>query len=101
MEQAEALRDYTVYIASDLLPDLGKEEYYHFDLIGLKVQDDSGKDLGVITSVHNFPTVDSVEVDRGASHETLMLPLTADVVISIDPSTGYLTVRRSVIDELI
>jgi len=100
-EQADAMRDWTMYIAEELLPDLSDGMYYHHDLIGLKVQDDRGTEIGSVIDVHNFPSIDSVEVDRGASHESIMIPLTSDAVVSIDQTTGYLTVRRSVIDELI
>lgn len=100
-EQAEAMREWYIYIDEDLLPGLDDGMYYHHDLIGLKVQDDSGTELGKVIEVHNFPSIDSVEVARGSSPEPLMIPLTADAVVSIDQATGYLTVRRSVIDELL
>lgn len=98
-DQVEALRGAYIFIAADHLPKLDNDTYYHFDLIGLKVQDDQGRVIGSVIAVHNFPTVDSVEVTVPGL-ESIMIPLTADALVEIDQKSGFLTVQRSFIEEL-
>lgn len=99
MEGAEALRDHLIYINLGNLPELGSDNYYHFELVGMKVQTDLGVELGSVVTVHNFPTVDSIEVDTGHP-ETLMIPLIADALIEIDRMSGFITVKKSYIEDL-
>ncbi len=41
-EAADALRGVTLFVARDMLPGVGDDEFYHADLIGLSVADTGG-----------------------------------------------------------
>lgn len=98
--QAEKLRGSFIYVERTGLPRLGEGEYYHFELVGLRVRSDQGLHLGDIVDVHNFPSVDSIEVKR-PSGETTMIPLVADALTDIDWGSGYLTVRQTFVEDLL
>jgi 16S rRNA processing protein RimM len=100
VESAAALRGCNLYIDQSLLPKLEKDSYYQFELIGMKVQTDSGKEIGSVESVENFPTLDSAFVRRG-NGETMVLPLTSEAVVEVDRLSGYITVRQVFIEELL
>lgn len=100
LERAETLRGFFVYIRAEQLPELGENNYYHFQLIGLRIRSDYGKELGECISVFNFPSIDSLEVRR-SSGDTMMIPLSSDAVADIDWKSGYLTVRHQFIEELL
>jgi len=54
-EQAEALRGYILDVPSAQLPELEGDEYYPFDLAGLKVRDDQGRWRGKVKEALESP----------------------------------------------
>lgn len=99
-ESAEALRGKLLFIRNESLPRLAEGSFYHFELAGLMVKTDQGNRLGTVESVHNFPTVDSIEVRR-PNGETIMIPLCSDALANIDRAAGVVTLRQAFIDELL
>lgn len=77
--QAEALRGTKLYIGRHQLPDLVEEEFYHSDLIGLKVQDLEGQDIGRVQAVSNFGAGDFLEV-MDADHHLYTISFTREAV---------------------
>ncbi len=61
--KAEGLTGCKLYIHRSKLPDLGQEEYYYIDLIGLNVYDDYGHYYGIIKSVQSFDSTDLLEIE--------------------------------------
>ena len=88
---AEALKGTGLFVRRDQLPDLAQEEYYHGDLVGLRVEDKAGTKVGTVTAVHNYGAGDLIEVDRGG-RPSVLLPFTREAVPAIDISGGFLTV---------
>ena len=60
--QAEALRGTKFFVERSQLPDPSDEEFYHNDLIGLRVQDLQGNDIGRVSAVSNFGAGDFLEI---------------------------------------
>lgn len=87
--EAEALRgaELTVPEAADLADE---GVYYLHDIIGLRVVDEAGIDLGKLEEVFNSGSVD-VYVVRGEAGE-LLLPALDDVVIDVDIAAGQIRV---------
>jgi 16S rRNA processing protein RimM len=96
---AELLRNSYIYLADDELPRLSGDTFYHFELTGCDVQTDRGEILGRVISVHNFPTVDSIEVSMES--ETVIIPLTAEALVTVDKTNGSIIIRHSFIEELL
>jgi 16S rRNA processing protein RimM len=70
------------------LPELADDdEFYVFQLVGLSVEDESGRQLGRVREVLEYPANDVLELDSGAS-----LPLVEACVRQVD-----LTGRRIVV----
>ncbi len=93
-EGAETLLQAEIYIKKSNLPELEKDTYYWFELIGLTVMDLDGIFLGRIESVMETGSNDVYVVKdegRGASYEVLV-PALASVVRSVDLKQSVMTV---------
>lgn len=87
---AESLRDlYLLIPEQDAMP-LGEHENYVHDLIGLRVETDTGQALGGLVEILFTPAND-VYVVRGPQGETL-IPALRDVVLGVDLVAGLMRV---------
>jgi 16S rRNA processing protein RimM len=76
------------------LPVLGDEdEYYVFQLVGLSVEEVSGRVLGRVREVLEYPGNDVLELDSGAS-----LPLVEACVRQVDLAGGRIVVAAGFAD---
>lgn len=89
---AEALKGTHLYVSRELLPDLEEEEFYHADLVGLRVISVDGEDIGTVTAVHDFGAGDVVEIARDQG-STIIVPFTRDTVPEIDIEQGRLVLQ--------
>ena len=94
-ESAERLVDTKLLIERTALPQTAPEEFYHADLIGLRVQDSEGRQIGEIRAIHNFGAGDVIELER-LGGGTLLFPFTRDFVPKIDFANGCVTVSEPV-----
>jgi 16S rRNA processing protein RimM len=85
-EQARGTR-LVVQVPVDETPD---EEgvYYDRQLIGLRVQDASGAEVGTVTAVIHLPAQDLLELDT--ANGTRMIPFVAALVPDVDLVGGFL-----------
>ncbi|MCR4268765.1 ribosome maturation factor RimM [Nitratireductor sp. ZSWI3] len=89
---AEALNGTALFVARSALPaDLDEEEYYHADLIGLAVVDETGARLGKVAALHNFGAGDILEIALSAGGAA-MVPFSQAAVPEIDVTAGRLRV---------
>jgi 16S rRNA processing protein RimM len=63
--------------------------YYVFQLVGLEVEEEGGRRLGVVTEVTPGPANDALELDSG-----LLLPLVEDCVREVDLEGRRILVAR-------
>jgi 16S rRNA processing protein RimM len=80
-------RGATLAVPRDSLPELGEDEYYAFQLVGLSVEEDGGRFLGRVREVVDYPANDVLELDTGVS-----LPLVEACVREIDLEGGRIVV---------
>ncbi|MBD3242493.1 MAG: 16S rRNA processing protein RimM [Chitinivibrionales bacterium] len=99
-DAAESLRNQLISVDRADLPELEQGEYYHFELEGLQVVDEHGAPLGTVVRVHNYPTVDALEVRREKGG-TFILPMRDEIVETIEPSAGQVRVRAGALEELL
>jgi 16S rRNA processing protein RimM len=83
IDDAEKLRGCELRIGEEELEALPEGSFYHHELTGLRVDDVSGADLGVVEDVMETGAGAPVLVVRGAAGETLV-PLAADFVREVD-----------------
>jgi len=81
-EQAGELSGSLVKTEYGNLPSKEEDEYYWFELIGMKVSTKDGRDLGEITQITPTGANDVLHV-QGAYGEVL-LPMIEDVVLEVD-----------------
>ena len=85
---AEKLRGTVLTVPRDELPELEETEYYHSDLIGLRVVTDAGEEVGTVQAVANYGATDVIEIEKSPrpekGHKTFMVPMTKQAVISWD-----------------
>jgi len=92
-ESAQALKGTRLYIPRSALPDLDEEEFYHSDLIGMKLQALDGSAMGEIKGIHDFGSGDILEIigtpDR---KDGWLMPFTLAFVPHIDIEKGVVTI---------
>lgn len=81
-ETAEVLTGASVELQRKDFPPLEEGEYYHCDLVGIRVSDAAGKALGTVVRVEAYPTCDALVIATEAGE--LELPITDAVVLSLD-----------------
>ena len=86
--QAEKLRGTVLTVSRDALPNLGEDEYYHADLVGLDVVTNSGDLVGRVIAVENFGATDIVEIEKipvpDKGQKSFMVPMTKSAVRAWD-----------------
>ena len=92
LDAAEKFRNLTVYVRTEDVPPLPDGTYYHHQLVGIKVVDESGKEIGHLTEILETGANDVYVVVNEAGEETLF-PAIVDVIVSVDVSQGVMTVR--------
>jgi 16S rRNA processing protein RimM len=75
------------------LPGLESDEFYVFQLVGLRVEEEGGRLLGRVRDVLEYPANDVLELDSGAS-----LPLVEACVRQVDLSGGRIVVAAGFAD---
>jgi 16S rRNA processing protein RimM len=81
-------------VARATLPTLDDEdEFYVFELVGLSVEEEGGRQLGRVREVLEYPGNDVLELDSGAS-----LPLVEACVRQVDLTGGRIVVAAGFAD---
>jgi 16S rRNA processing protein RimM len=75
------------------LPGLEDDEFYVFDLVGLRVEEEGGRLLGQVRDVLEYPANDVLELDSGAS-----LPLVEACVRQVDVAGGRIVIAAGFAD---
>lgn len=95
---AETLSGSTLYLHREDLEAPGEGEHYIIDLIGLKVIDDEGNELGELKEVLQHGAAD-VYVVKGESN--FMFPALKRVVQSVDLEAGEIRVNSAALNEVV
>ena len=83
-DDADALRNVTLYADRSTMPPAEDDEYYYADLIGLTVKDTGGTDLGTVKAVFDHGAGDLLEIALPGTSETVLLPFTRAAVPTVD-----------------
>jgi 16S rRNA processing protein RimM len=75
------------------LPPAEEDAYYVFQLVGLRVEDESGRELGRVAEVAEYPANDVLELDSG-----LALPLVEACVLLVDLAGGRIVVAPGFVE---
>ena len=88
----EKYRQNSLYVTRKNAVRLQRDEYFIADLIGLKVQDEDGTELGTVKDVIETGANDVYIVDR-VDGEEVLLPAIHDCVLDVDVEKNTMTVH--------
>jgi 16S rRNA processing protein RimM len=88
---AQALSGTRLFVDRDKLPPPDEDEFYHADLIGLRVELPDGTALGTVAAMHNFGAGDIIEIALTSGKRPL-LPFDRETVPEIDPAAGRIVI---------
>jgi 16S rRNA processing protein RimM len=88
---AEEITKLRVFAREDDL-ELGEDEVFIHDLVGLTVVTEEGEELGTVANYKEMPAQD-VFVVRRPNNEEAMIPAVEEFIIEIDIPSGKLVVR--------
>jgi 16S rRNA processing protein RimM len=91
-EKVGELRNQWVMVRVDDRPPLPKGEFYHHQILGLKVYDEAGVFLGVVAEILETGANDVYLVKKD-SRQDLLLPATDEVILSVDLEAATLKVH--------
>lgn len=89
--QAEALAGSLIFVPKDVLPEPEDGEFYWYELIGLKVEEADGRDLGKLDHIFETGSNDVYVVKKGG--QELLLPALPHVILDIDLDVGRILVK--------
>jgi 16S rRNA processing protein RimM len=78
-----------IEVERDALPPTEEDEYYAFELVGLPVVEENGRELGSVKAVTTGVANDVLELDTG-----VLLPMIEDCVREVDVGGGRIVVAE-------
>ena len=88
----EKYRQKSLYVTRKNAVRLQRDEYFIADLIGLKVQDEDGAELGTVKDVIETGANDVYEVEM-ADGRSLLLPAIKQCLLNVDVENGMMQVH--------
>jgi 16S rRNA processing protein RimM len=89
----EVSRGAALEVPRETLPALEEDAFYVFQLVGLDVVEEGGRELGRVADVAPGVANDVLELDSG-----LALPMVEDCIRDVDLDAGRIVVARGYID---
>ena len=95
INDAELLKNKTVYVERDALGELPEGTYYICDLLGLEVKTEEGEVLGVIDDIIKTGSNDVyvLKDKTGKRKNPILIPVIDEVVREVNIEAGYVTVK--------
>jgi len=92
IEEVELLSKETVFVKTDSLPVLPDGEYYHHQLLGMNVYDESGNEIGILTEILETGAND-VYVVTGKQGKEELIPALKQNLVNIDIKNKSMVVK--------
>ena len=88
--QADGLRGTKLYVPRGALPETAQDEFYHADLIGMRVATPAGKNIGTVKAIFNFGAGDVLEIEKSDEKETEYLAFSKQNVPVVDVENRFI-----------
>jgi 16S rRNA processing protein RimM len=88
---AEGLTGTELFVDRSVLPPEEEDEFYHADLVGLTVRDETGGEAGKVTAVQNFGGGDILEITY-AGRKGLLIPFSQAAVPEVNVAGGFIRI---------
>ncbi len=93
-DAVEHLRNSIIYVRTKTVPALGVNEFYHHELIGMKVVDISERALGIVTEIITTGANDVYVIDQGIPDSVdILIPAIDSVIKKIEIEKGTIVVE--------
>ncbi len=92
-EDVGRYRNQLVYVSAADRPALPKGQYYHHELIGFDVVDESGELIGHLTEIMQTTGANDVYVVTQTDGREILLPVIASVILDIEPERRSIKIR--------
>jgi len=92
IEEAQKYRGSVLQVARKDAVRLGRNEYFVADLMGLRVRDEDGSEIGVLRDVMKTGANDVYVIDLDDGRE-LLLPAIRQCVLEVDVEAGYVRIH--------
>ncbi len=96
--EAESVQNEFLQIDRINAIDLNEGSYFIADVIGCKVIDDNGEELGKVIDISQYGAADVYTVQKGKS--IVRFPFLNKMIVKVDVDTGIIVLRRRVFDEV-
>ena len=94
IEDVERLRKKDLLVSREDAIELGENEFFICDVIGLTAVTDEGRELGVVSDVMETGANDVYIISKKEDPKAeLLLPATKEVILEISPEKGRMTVH--------
>lgn len=91
-EEAGKYRGNGIFVRAEDRPPLPEGEFYHHEVIGLRVVNEDDEELGILSEILLTGANEVYIVKRPDGHD-LLLPAIEEVILKIDPEAGLVRVR--------
>jgi len=92
VEMAERYRNKYLMIKREEAAELPEDSYYIADLIGCRVQDTDGEELGKVFDVIETGSNDVYWV-KGEGKKEVLIPALKDIVVNVDIANSVITIK--------
>ncbi len=93
VNKVEQFKGAHLFLPEDELPRRNEDEFYLYELIGMKVVTDKGKELGRVKRVEDFGVYDMLILED----ERIMVPFVGDIVLRVDRDERLIEVKEDLI----
>lgn len=91
-EASTVLRNQLIYVRADQLPPLPEGDYYHHQVLGLRVFSETGAYLGIVSEILETGSNDVYVIEPESGPE-LLLPALESVILSVNLERGEMQVH--------
>lgn len=88
---AEGLTGTELFVDRSVLPAEEEDEFYHADLVGLSIRDETGAEAGKVVAVQNYGGGDILEITF-QGRKGLLIPFSQAAVPEVDIAGGFIRV---------
>jgi 16S rRNA processing protein RimM len=88
---AEALRGCALLMSRSDLPPLADGEFYQVDLVGCRVEDGAGREIGVVRGIWETGAADVLVIEDAAGRE-ILVPAAESVLREVDLAGGRVVI---------
>ncbi len=92
ISEIERFKSQYVYVSAKDLPNLPDGEYYHHQLIGLKVFDPEGNEIGILHDILETGAND-VYLIKDSHNKEILIPALLELIVNIDIKNQSMVVK--------